>query len=371
MKEPIRILHIFSSLDVGGVENFVMNVYRNLNHREVQFDFAMTSGKKAFYDDEVLSYGGRVFYLDHERNTVHSISNLLRNERFDGIHSHVFFYSGIILLIARINNIPIRISHAHNAYTGERMTIFRALYIKLMRLSIYCNSTSMLGCSVKACKYLYGDNCFTNHKTKIIPDGIDCTRFKFDENIRKQYRELYGVSGKYVVGHVGHFLPAKNHEKIIHVFSEIKKINNNAILFLVGNGRLEQDVYSLVNQMGLANDVIFAGAHTDVENFYQIMDVFLFPSKYEGFGMAMIEAEANGLFCVASDEIPKEADPAKRAAFLSLGAPDTEWAQTAINVPGRDRTNKCYQMVKERFNIEEVSRLLIDIYCEDRVGENG
>lgn len=337
MSAPIRVLQVFAALDSGGVSNFVMNLYREMDTNQIQFDFAMTAGEKSLYDDEVLSRGGRIFYFDPEEKLTDNLRRVLREEGpFQVVHSHVFFYSGLVLAEAKKAKVPIRIAHAHNAHTGESHSVLRIAYERGMQLLIRANATHMLGCSEKACHYVFGDKIMKDPRAVVMPDGIDCDRFAFNPEVREQIRKKYGLDEKFVIGHVGHFNPAKNHEKILSVFAEVCRRRNDAALLLVGDGELEQNVRNRTAELGLTDKVVFAGAHRDVERFYQAMDVFLFPSRYEGFGMAMIEAQCSGLVCVASDVVPQETNADGRAAYLPLAENDTVWADALQNVQKRN-----------------------------------
>lgn len=361
MSEPIRVLQVFAALDSGGVSNFVMNTYRRIDRDKVQYDFAITAGKKAMFDDEAKALGARLFYFDDGISLTDNLKNVLTNEgNIDAVHSHVFFYSGLVLRTAKKYGVPVRIAHAHNAHTGESGSMLRKAYEATMRYMIRKNSTVMMGCSEKACLYVFGESSMDDERTIVMPDGIDCERFEFNEEIRKSVREEYGLTDKFVVGHVGHFNPAKNHEKILNVFAETARRRNDAALLLVGDGELEKDVRQKAEELGISDRVVFAGAHKDVENMYQAMDVFLFPSKYEGFGMAMIEAQANGLACVASDVVPYDTNADGRAAYLPLEAEDEIWADAVASVPIREflSTDK----VKQLFGIEATAKELQEIY---------
>lgn len=337
MREPVRVLQVFSGLDSGGVSNFVMNLYREIDTDKIQFDFAMTSGKKALHDDEVLLRGGRIFYFDRSRDIRENFREILREHGpFRVVHSHVFFYSGMLLAEARRAGVPVRIAHAHNAHTGESRALPRLLYEKGMQMLIRRNATHLLGCSEKACRYVFGERIMEDTRAEVLPDGIDCSRFAFNPGVRDVVRRQYGLEGKFVVGHVGHFNPAKNHRKILSVFRKVCLRRNDAMLLLVGEGELEQDVRQYTKELGLDKKVIFAGAHSDVERYYQAMDVFLFPSRYEGFGMAMIEAQAGGLSCVAADIVPQETNVDGKAVFLPLEEKDDVWADKVIEAPPRD-----------------------------------
>lgn len=361
MSEPVRVLQVFSGLDSGGVSNFVMNLYREIDTEKIQFDFAMTSGKKALYDDEVLQRGGRIFYFDTSRNIRENFRDILRNQGpFRAVHSHVFFYSGLLLAEAKRAGVPVRIAHAHNAHTGESRSLPRLLYEKGMQIMIRRNATHLLGCSEKACRYVFGGGIMKDPRAEVLPDGIDCSRFVFNPEVRDVVRKEYRLEGKFVVGHVGHFNPAKNHRKILSVFHKVCLRRNNAMLLLVGEGELEQEVRKFTGELGLDEHVIFAGAHKDVEHYYQAMDVFLFPSRYEGFGMAMIEAQTSGLSCVAADVVPRETNVDGRAVFLPLEERDDIWADKVMEAPARDTS--AYQKICRLYGATHVVEIVEKIY---------
>lgn len=362
MSAPIRVLQVFAALDSGGVSNFVMNLYREIDTEKIQFDFAMTAGEKTLYDDEVLSRGGRIFYFDTTKDVTTNLRRILREEGpFQVVHSHVFFYSGQVLAEAKKAKVPIRIAHAHNAHTGESRSVPRIAYERGMQMLIRANATHMLGCSEKACRYVFGDKIMKDPRAAVMPDGIDCERFAFNPQVREQVRKEYGLEGKFVVGHVGHFNPAKNHEKILSVFAEVCRRRDDAALLLVGDGELEQDVRKRADELGLTDRVVFAGSHRDVERFYQAMDVFLFPSRYEGFGMAMIEAQTCGLACVASDVVPEETNADGRAVYLPLAAKDDAWADEIDRASERDPS--VFQMINEKYGIPQTVDQSVNIYC--------
>ena len=362
MSEPIRVLQVFAALDSGGVSNFVMNLYREIDTEKIQFDFAMTAGEKSLYDDEVLARGGRIFYFDTTKDVTTNLRRILREEGpFQVVHSHVFFYSGLVLAETKKAKVPVRIAHAHNAHTGESRSVPHIAYERGMQMMIRLNATHMLGCSEKACRYVFGDKIMKDSRAAVMTDGIDCERFAFNPEVREQVRKEYSLDGKYVVGHVGHFNPAKNHEKIISVFAEVCRCRDDAALLLVGDGELEQNVRNRTAELGLTDRVVFAGAHRDVERFYQAMDVFLFPSRYEGFGMAMIEAQASGLKCIASDVVPEETNADGRAVYLPLTERDEVWSEHLSASETSDR-KKTGITVTAKFDIRSVCQQQTKIY---------
>lgn len=361
MNNQKRVLHVFSALDSGGVSNYVMNLYREINTETIQFDFAMTGGKKSLYDEEVIAHGGRVFYFDTSKSLRKNLRYFLREKGpFHAVHSHVFFYSGMVLREARYAKVPVRIAHAHNAYTGEPLSLARLLYETSMQVLIRLYATDLLGCSEKACQYVFGKEVMRDKRAAVVPDGINCKRFAFSPLVRNQVRKQYGLENRFVVGHVGHFNPAKNHEKILSVFREVSRCRKNASLLLVGDGELEKDIKREVETLGMSDRVVFAGSHKDVERYYQAMDVFLFPSRYEGFGMAMVEAQASGLSCVASSVVPKETNVDGRAVYLPLEEDDSAWAKVILDAP--PRSAEAFDRICRKYQASEAAKEMEEIY---------
>ena len=361
MKQPVRILQVFAALDSGGVSNYVMNLYREMDTEKIQFDFAMTAGEKSLYDEEVQTRGGRIFYFDTGKSLISNLRAVLREQGpFRAVHSHVFFYSGLVLAEARKARVPVRIAHAHNAHTGESRSPARLAYEAGMQGLIRLHATHLLGCSEKACRYVFGKGIMRDPRAAVMPDGIDCRRFAYNPMERDRIRKEYGLTDRFVVGHVGHFNPAKNHEKILSVFREVCRRREDACLLLVGEGELEADVRNRAAAMGLTEKVVFAGAHKDVERYYQAMDVFLFPSRYEGFGMAMIEAQASGLACVASDVVPRETNADGRAVYLPLEAEDTLWAEHVLRAPAR--STAAFETIFRKYEASRVAGDIVRIY---------
>ena len=208
-----------------------------------------------------------------------NLRRILREEGpFQVVHSHVFFYSGLVLAEAKKAKVPIRIAHAHNAHTGESRSVPRIAYERGMQMLIRSNATHMLGRSEKACRYVFGDKIMKDPRAAVMPDGIDCDWFAFNPKVREQVRKEYGLEEKYVIGHVGHFNPAKNHDKILSVFAEVCRRRDDAALLLVGDGELVQDVRNRTTELGLTDKVVFAGAHKDVEAFLNKQWIcFFFP----------------------------------------------------------------------------------------------
>ena len=339
MNEPIRVLHLFGALNPGGVETFVMNLYRNIDRSKIQFDFALTEGKKSFFDDEVQQLGGRIFYFDPSVSLPKNLSNIMREHRgeFTALHSHLYFFSGYAVMLAKKYEIPVRISHAHNTSFGQVYTVKRKIYERVMRALILRCSTHMFGCSMDACKFVFGEDCAKDARVKVIHNGFNVKEYQFDSQKRKAIRDQYGITDEqFVVGHVGRFEEQKNHTRLVEQFAAIKKRRPQAILLMVGRGSLMDDIKKKCDLLGILDACIFAGAQKDTPSYYSAMDAFLFPSLYEGLGSVLIEAQANGLQVFTSAEVvPEDINVSGTAKFISLDDSNEVWAEAVIRAEDR------------------------------------
>ncbi|MDO4815588.1 MAG: glycosyltransferase family 1 protein [Bacillota bacterium] len=367
MSEPIRVLHIFGALNPGGVETLVMNIYRCIDREKVQFDFALTEGKKSFFDDEVLSLGGRIFYFDKSKNMQQNLTEIFETKGpFKVMHSHVYFYSGLVLRNAKKHGVPVRIAHAHNTSFGQIYTLKRRAYEWLMRKLILQNATDMLGCSTDACEFVFGEGCMDDPRCSVMCNGFDVSAFEYSKEKGDRIREMYGLEGKTVIGHVGRFEDQKNHTQLVEQFAAIHKKDGNTALLMVGRGSLMDSIKEKCKKLGIYDACVFAGAQKDTPSYYSAMDVFLFPSLYEGLGSVLIEAQANGLHVVTSKTVvPDDIDVTGNAAFVPLEAPADEWADAVLAAAERITDNLPNKKVKETYDIKTVTDGLCKIYFRD------
>ena len=366
MSEPIRVLHIFKTLSPGGIETLVMNIYRAIDRDKIQFDFALTGGEKTFYDDEVLSLGGRIFYFDPKKSIERNLSEVFKTKGpFRVMHSHVYFYSGVVLRCAARYNIPVRIAHAHNTSFGQQYTIKRRIYEWLMRRWILRYATDMFGCSEDACRFVFGKNCMKDPRCRVLHNGFDVKAYSFNSEKRNTIREHYHIQEtQLVVGHVGRFEIQKNHNQLIDIFAEIHAVRSDSVLLMVGRGTLMEEIKEKCERLGLLDSCRFAGAQKDTPSYYSAMDVFLFPSLYEGLGSVLIEAQANGLSVVTTkDLVPKDIDVTGRASFVALNAPAEKWAKEVLKAENEHRADRDKSVAIEDYDICNVTAILSDIYA--------
>lgn len=326
----MRILHVVSVMDMGGMENYIMNLYRKIDRSKLQFDFLVHHGRRGVFEDEIEVLGGRVYHttLMDDFNLVRYIQDLnklFRHTEYQIVHGHLgstaFFYLGV----AKHHGVSARILHSH--CPGHPNTVKGYIKHVLFYLSpIYANVR--LACSAQAGKYQ-----FRNATFEIVPNGIDVDRFRFDENVRNDVRRKLGLERCFVVGHVGRFYYEKNHAYLLRIFQELKKQEPDAVLLLLGDGVLMEQTRAQARTMGLEDSVRFMGVICDCAPYYQAMDAFVLPSIYEALPLTGIEAQCAGLPCLFSEEVSSEVKLDAQAAFLPIGFENVQmWVDKLVEV---------------------------------------
>jgi glycosyltransferase involved in cell wall biosynthesis len=280
---------------------------------------------------------------------------LLKKEKFDIIHAHGNSATlAVEMLAAKRCAVPVRIAHSHNT------TCVHKFLDKLLRPLFYASYTHGVGCGVEAGKWLFGSR---DHM--ILKNGVDLEHFAFEAEKRNEARRELGITDKFVVGHVGRFTEQKNHEFIIRVFQKYAEIDQDAVLLLVGDGPKENEIKQLVHTKHLDKKVLFAGTTPNTDRMYSAMDVFIFPSKFEGVPLTLIEAQANGLHCLISDKISSEVIQTKLVDVLSINT-EEEWVDRIKTMrPERnaeDSTNAIRQLTEAGFSLKETAQKLNDFY---------
>lgn len=365
--EPIRILHEVTIMNTGGIETLLMNIYRNIDREKVQFDFMLHRDIEGFYDEEIKSLGGRLYYgmpfnpLKH-KSYLNSLDDVLlehKNE-YKIIHAHNDF-SMFTLRAAKKVGIPIRICHSHNS--KPRFDKKKYIFKKYNKIKLKNYTTHMFACSNKAAKWLYGNKAVEEGRVKLINNGIEPEKFIYNETIRNDIRKQLNIENKYVIGHVGRFDTQKNHKFIIKVFNEVLKSNKDSVLILIGEGGLKEEIKEQANTFGIINNIIFIDATYNVNKYIQGMDLFLFPSLYEGLGIVAIEAQAAGLQCVVADTIPREAFITKNIHALSLKESLENWSKEILKYNnGYERKDTSEIIRKSGYDIKEVAKGLEEFY---------
>jgi glycosyltransferase involved in cell wall biosynthesis len=343
--KPMRILHVVGGMDRGGTETWLMHVLRHIDRDRFQMDFLVYADQKYAYSDEIKALGGRILSCPTPAKPWLFAANFKRilrdNDPYDIIHVQVHLFSGYVLHLARQAGIKARIVHSHNDTSSIESTANwqRKLYSVLMKWSIDKNSTAGLAASQMAGVDLFGSSWEHDSRWQTLYCGVDLAPFYAPIETTNIRIELGIPADAIVIGHVGRFESQKNHQFLIEIAAEIAKLEPNMRLVLVGIGSLRTAIEEKVMQMGLSEKVIFLGTRPDVPRLMrELMDVFLFPSRYEGLGLVLVEAQAAGLPCIFSDVVPPEADLVKPLVQrLSLARSASDWAKIVLATRNDDR----------------------------------
>lgn len=362
----IRVLHVIGAMGSGGAEAVIMNLYRNIDRNQVQFDFVVHTTEEKLYDKEILRLGGKIFRTEkyYVKNYIAYKkwwSNFLKEHtEYKIIHGHIGSSAPVYLREAKKYE---RIAIAHSHSTKNPSWTLKGFLWEINSYPTRYIADYFFACSKEAAIVRFGKKVFNSKKCQILKNGIDRERFKFSEKKRLEMRKLLGIEDFFVVGHVGRFTEAKNHVFLIEIFELIYEKNKNARLLLIGEGELENDIKSLCRQKAISQAVIFAGVHQNVEDYYAAMDVFCFPSRWEGLPVALLEAQAEGLPCIISDNLPKEVDlKAGLIHFIKLEVSAEYWGDKILCVESINRHEAERYLVEAGFDIIKVASNLQIFY---------
>lgn len=359
----IRILHSVSNMDRAGIETMLMNYYRHIDRTKIQFDFLCNRTKPGTYDEEIKSLGGNIFHTPG-LNPFKYISYLKYMKKlfklhpeYKIIHAHNGAFIVYPLLAAKINKVPVRISHVHSSsFTHDYKKPLKIL----CKPFIPCFANYYIACGKVAAEFYYGNKRVNNKMIKIINNAIEPEKFIFNEKIRNTIRKKHGLDKKVVIGHVGRFDIQKNHKFLIDIFSEIKKKEKNAVLVLLGDGELQNKIKEKVESLGLTNDVFFEGNVDNINEWYQAMDVLVLPSISEGLPVVGVEAQASDLPCVFSDDVTKEINFLPTTKYIRRDESIEHWVDAILAYAYNYKRKDTSKIIREAgFDIDiEASKLL-------------
>lgn len=362
-----RVLHYIGSLNFGGSQSFVMELYRKIDRTKVQFDFVVFPDESGGIEDEIIALGGKIFVCPRYSGKNHFEfckwwkSFLSDHPEYHIVHGHVRSCASIYLSIAKRAGL-VTVAHSHSTSNGRGIS---SVVKAVLQLPIRHIADHLFSCSDVAGVWLYGKKASQSYKYKMVPNCVDIDRFAYTKQDRQAVRDEFEISDdSLVIGHVGRFHEAKNHERLVNIFASVLKNNSKARLLLVGDGELRAATEQLCKELGIYEKTIFVGAQAEPARFYSAMDVFLFPSKWEGLPLSVVEAQSSGLPCFVSDAITKNVKLTDLVTYISLNSTDDEWVDKIIcqyGSPRRGITSLQKGQLKS-FDSERVARELQDFY---------
>lgn len=357
--QPIRVAQMMTDMNYGGVEMVVMNYYRHIDRSRVQFDFFALEGSTLPQREEIERLGGRVYVVPKYTRLPQYEQEIIRLFQQNGyriVHSHMNTLSVFSLWGAKRAGVPNRIAHNHST-AGKGEGAKNAMkYLLRPFAAVY--PTRLCACSETAGRWLYGKKPF-----RVFNNAIETGRFVYDPAVREAVRRELGLGDRLVLGHIGRFCYAKNHEFLLDVMAQVRRLRPDAVLLLIGEGEGEADVRRKAEALGLRDAVHFLGRQSDPAKFYQAMDAFVLPSRYEGLGIVLIEAQAASLPVICSSEVPQEAKILSSMRYLSLQDPPAVWAAAAVQAAEQEkRRDTTAELRQAGFDIGTEAKKLEEFY---------
>lgn len=350
------------TLEKAGTERYMMNVLNHAQSHGIHIDFLVFGTKNSYYDEEVLMRGSKIYRIPYQFSdfatshcSIKKIKKMIKNENYDIVHSHMNALNYRVIKQLKKLGIKHSISHSHaTRHFAENKTLIALKEHEKSKIA--GEADILLACSQEAGEFLYGDEDFT-----ILRNGIDLHSFAYSKKIRNAMRDGLNLDEKLVLGHAGRFTFEKNHNFLIDVFNEVHKIKLNSELLLLGIGPLEDNIMRKVKDLGLEKSVQFLGVQENIEDYYQAMDVFLLPSLFEGLGTVLIEAQASGLMCIASKDLPHLSDLTEHIYYESIDDPKV-WSNLILKKQNYTRKSQTEQLQHHGFDATSDVLKLFEIY---------
>lgn len=373
MKRSIRVLEVLNSVGLGGIECLVRDLCQNMDRSKIDFEIAIMDGKP-LDQYEAFRAMGIPFHV-YPRLTVKTALAFVtwwkrffcsKKDYYQVVHIHTFTTAALYMRYAKQSGAYV-IVHSHNVIpknetVKKRGKLIRYILRKKLLDDRYIDLR--MACSTIAGKSIFGDKEF-----QVLNNGIAVDKYKFDAAARERVKQQFGWKESLIIGHVGNGTGAKNQEFLLKVFNEIHKVNKDSRLVLVGKlFEIQERLEKYTTENDLTDAISFLGMRSDVPQIMAAMDVFVFPSLYEGLGIVMIEAQSEGLICVASDKVPPEAKISDWCSFFPLSRSAKEWAKYILQKweeqKNLDRFNAWRVVSKSGYSIEQSAQKLQQIYLE-------
>lgn len=367
-----KVLQVVGQLRIGGAETVAMNLYRYIDREIFEFHYLVYGDKIGDYEEEVIRLGGKVIHIDYSAKNISGYKKdlervFLENGPYDIVHAHMMFHNGIVLEIAKKNNVPVRVSHAHSTNDGAIKScakdyVMRWIYDYYSLLKIRKNANVYIACGNEAGNYLYGREFF-KRKGILIKNGIDANKYQFDKQKRIILRKKFGLTKRHVYSCIGHFETVKNHKFLIDIFCNIYKQDNLAYLVLLGDGRLRKEIERICIERKIIENVLFMGNVDNVDEWLQAIDFLIMPSLYEGIPVTLVEAQAAGVKCFVSDRISEEVNYTNTIKYLPLENKRV-WENIVHEDAKYERRNNKELTINSGYDVAENVRKIQQIYLE-------
>lgn len=385
MAEAVRVLHVLGNTQLGGAESRIMDLYRHMDRQRVQFDFLVHQDnvhqdKEGYFDQEIYRLGGRIFRVPRfKAYNYFSYRRAVRaffkeHHEFQVVQGHITSTAAIYLPQAKKAGIPVTAAHARSAGVDQGP---KGILTRFLRRNLADKTDVMFTCSQLAGIAVFGKRAVEQGRTIFVPNAIECQAFDYNEEVRKKLRKELGIEQRYVIGHVGSFRYAKNHEYLLRVFASLcgrREAENSSVsgnknscyaLLLLGEGGGMDRIKELARELGVEEQVYFLGNRSNVKDYYQAMDYFVYPSRFEGLPGAVVEAQTAGLYCLISDTICREVMVTDLVHAMDIQDAPEKWAEhilkTAQYAQG-GRKGRREEMQKAGFDVNTQVEIMTKFY---------
>lgn len=361
INEVERILIIIPALNVcGGMESFIMNYFRSIDKSKYIFDFITHEIGESSYAEEIISYGGKIYKMP--AFTIKNIpiierkyKEILKINKYNVVHCNMANGAFLYLRIAKKMNVAVRIIHSHQNKASDKL----AHSIRNVPLNYIGKKYSnvFIACSKEA-----GDYLFKNKPYSIINNAIDYEKFYFNKKNREIYRKKYNLQNSFVIGHTGRLCNQKNQMFLLNIFIKIQKIKKDCKLILIGEGESYIQLKKFASEKNIEENVVFLGAQENISELLCAMDVFVFPSLYEGLGISILEAQVSGLDCYASTEVPRASDISGNVCYLPLDEMNI-WIDKILSNKTKEIRNNLIKL-DYKYDIKKQVKVLENFYLK-------
>lgn len=329
MVQPLRVLHIVGNIAPGGMENFIMNIYGQIDRSKVQFDIILHLRMEHDYVDQIEKMGGIVYQLPRfsrkPLSNLNQLYHIVKDNHYKVVVRHTANALVAPQLIAARLAGAYTICHSHNETDPQRVLH------RIGRLMMGVAAKERFACSPKAGVWMFRRNRYT-----VIHNAINIKKFQYNSDADRKIRAEFGLTGQHVYGYIANFKESKNHVYLMEIFQEILKLDADARLFCIGDGETRGAIEQQITKLGLEGKVELTGMRRDAEDFLSCFDMMIFPSKFEGLPLTMIEAQAAGLPCLMSDAVTPDVIVTEGLVETeSLEAGPQIWARRAFEMAQR------------------------------------
>lgn len=364
MNSQIKVLHVVSNLSNGGVEGMLYNYYREIDKNSLKFDFITHGNNVGYIEKKLINLGSKVYHIPSKKENIikynRELKKVLKQNKYEIIHVHQNLMSFIPLYYAKKYNINNRIIHSHTCVYDE--SIGMKVYRKILSKLCIKNSNLYAACSDSAAKWLYGEQFTKNNKINIINNGIDVTKFLYSEKNRNNILKKYDIQNKYIIGHIGRFTDEKNHAYMVEICKILKEKYSDFVMIFIGDGENKPKIENLIKKYKLDNNIKLLGHCENVHEILNCMDLLLLPSKYEGFPVTLVEAQANGLKSIISDKVPKDTIISNNIKIISIEEHEGVWANEILNMINNGKYERKFNNNIENYEIKKLAKSLTSYY---------